>query len=125
MNDTRSTALEVALAYHGAWTTGDLDTALTHVADDVICAAPAGLLTGVAALRGFMGPFAGSLTGSTLFAAFGDDDHALIMYDTANPAISSAPAAELHLVREGRIREIRIIFDRLPFALARGDVTPA
>jgi len=125
MNEPRSTALDVALAYHRAWTSGDLDTALTHVADDVVCEAPAGRLTGTAALRGFMGPFTGSLTSSNLLASFGDDDRALIMYDTANPAVSSAPAAELYVIRDGRIREIRIIFDRLPFALARGDVTPA
>jgi hypothetical protein len=47
------------------------------------------------------------------------------MYDTATRAVASAPAAELYRVRGGRITEIRIIFDRLPFALARGDVIRA
>lgn len=125
MHEQQLTAMDVALAYHRAWTSGDLDAALLNVVDDVICEAPPGTLTGTAALRGFMGPFAASLTRSTLLAAFGDDDQALIMYDTENPAVSSAPAAELYRIRDGRISEIRIIFDRLPFALARGDVITA
>lgn len=118
-----NTPLDVALAYHRAWTSGDMDMALTFVADDVVCEAPPGTLTGAAALRGFMGPFAGSMTSSNLIASYGDDSHAMLMYDTANPAVASAPAAELYIIRNGRIHDIRIIFDRLPFALARGDVT--
>jgi ketosteroid isomerase-like protein len=125
MQEQQLTAMEIALAYHHAWTARNLDAALTHVADDVICEAPSGILTGRSALKGFMGPFAETLTRSTLLASFGDEDRALIMYDTANHAVSSAPAAELYRVRGGRITEIRIIFDRLPFALARGDVVRA
>lgn len=33
-------ALATALAYHRAWTAGDMDTALDHVADDVTCETP-------------------------------------------------------------------------------------
>ncbi|MBC9734599.1 nuclear transport factor 2 family protein [Nocardioides marmotae] len=125
MTEQQTPAVDTALAYHRAWTAGDLDAALAQVADDVVCHAPPGTLTGTDALRGFMGPFAGSLTSSTLLAAFGDEDQVLIMYDTANPAVPSAPGAELYRVRDGRIAEIRIVFDRLPFALARGDVVQA
>ena len=35
-----SPALRIALAYHDAWTTGDLDRAMTYIADDVVCDAP-------------------------------------------------------------------------------------
>lgn len=125
MQEQQLTAMEIALAYHHAWTARDLDAALTHVAEDVICETPSGALTGNVALKGFMGPFAETLTRSELLASFGDEDRALIMYDTGNRAVASAPAAELYRVREGRITEIRIIFDRLPFALARGDVIRA
>ena len=125
MTEQQTPAVDTALAYHRAWTAGDLDTALEHVADDVVCYAPPGTLTGTEALRGFMRPFAASLTSSTLLAAFGDGDQALVMYDTANLAVPSAPGAELYRVQGGRIAEIRIIFDRLPFALARGEVVQA
>lgn len=122
MTEKHNDAVEAAFAYHRAWTTGDLDGAMENVTDDVICHAPLGTLSGVIALRGFMGPFAASLTSSSLLAAFGDADQALLMYDTANPVVPSAPGAELYRIRGGRIAEIRIIFDRLPFALARGEV---
>jgi SnoaL-like domain len=101
-----------------------MDTAMTYVAEDVVCDAPAGRLTGVAALRGFMGPFADTLTSSQLLAAYGDEGSAVVLYDTSNPAVTSAPAAELYQVRDGHIAAIRIVFDRLPFALARGEVVP-
>ena len=124
MTETRR-AVDTALSYHRAWTSGDIDEAMSLVANDVTCHAPPGTLIGIAALQAFMGPFASSLTGSNLLAAYGSDDEALIMYDTANPAVASAPGAELYRVDDGRIAEIRIIFDRLPFALARGDVVQA
>ncbi len=121
---TPSTPKQIALAYHRAWTSGDMDAAMQYVAEDVVCDAPPGRLTGAAALRGFMGPFADMLTSSELLAAYGDEVSAVVIYDTENPAVASAPAAELHQVRDGRITAVRIVFDRLPFALARGEVVP-
>lgn len=41
-----STALEAVLDYRRAWTSGDIDTAMTYVADDVVCHAPGADLTG-------------------------------------------------------------------------------
>jgi ketosteroid isomerase-like protein len=120
---TPTSPIDVALAYHRAWTAGDLDTAMSLVADEVVFDAPAGVLTGLTALRAFMGPFAATLTSARLLSAHGGEGDALIMYDTATPAVASAPAAELYTVRDGRITAGRIIFDRLAFALARGDVT--
>lgn len=119
------TAADISLAYLARWTSGDLDAAWALLSPDVVCDSPAGRLAGRDAVVAFMAPFAGSLTGSELLAAFGDDERAVIVYDTSNPAVRSAPAAELHTVRDGLITGIRIIFDRMPFALARGEVTPA
>ena len=117
-------ALQTALAYHQAWTSGDLPAAWRLLADDVECLSPAGRLAGADAVKAFMGPFATSLTTSTLLAAHGNEHEALLMYDAGNPAVASAPAAELITVRDGQIVAIRILFDRLPFALARGEVQP-
>lgn len=119
---TPSTPREIAIAYHRAWTSRDMDAAMDFVTEDVVCDAPAGRLTGAAALRSFMEPFANMLTSSELLAAYGDESSALIFYDTANPAVASAPAAEYLQVQDGRITALRIVFDRLPFALARGEV---
>lgn len=118
------TAAETSLAYLRHWTSGDLDSAWALLSPDVVCDSPAGRLTGRDAVAAFMAPFAGSLTGSELLAAFGDENRAVIVYDTSSPAVASAPAAELHTVQDGMIAHVRIVFDRLPFALARGDVAP-
>jgi hypothetical protein len=114
-----SPALAVALSYHQAWTGKDFEKAMTYVADDIVCHAPPGRLEGAEAFRGFMGPFTQILTGSNLLAAFGDETTALLMYDTATIPVASAPGAEMLTVQEGKIVEMRIIFDRAPFDAAR------
>jgi hypothetical protein len=114
-----TTALETALAYHRAWTGGDFDQAMTYIAEDIVCESPSGRLDGAAAFREFMEPFAQMLIGSSLLAAFGDDETALIMYDTKTPPVASAPGAERLEVRDGVITHLRILFDRLPFEEAR------
>ena len=119
MTQSTSPALNTALAYYQAWTSHDLDRAMSYIADDIICDAPAGRLEGAAAYRGFMSPFVQILTGSELIAAFGDDTTALIMYDTGTVPVKSAPAAECVTVTDGKITYSRFIFDRAPFDAAR------
>src|SRR4029077_1855127 len=111
MTETASPALRTALAYYHAWTSHDLDKAMSYIADDIVCDAPAGRLAGAAAYRGFMGPFVQILTGSELIAAFGDDTTALIMYDTETFPVKSAPGAECLTVSGGKITYSRFIFD--------------
>jgi limonene-1,2-epoxide hydrolase len=119
MNETTPAALRVALAYYEAWTGKDMDKAMTYVAQDVVCEAPAGRIEGAAAYRAFLGPFAGTLTDSAMIAAYGDERQALIMYDTSSPLVASAPGAECLTVVDGRITYSRFLFDRLPFQQAR------
>lgn len=66
-----------------------------------------------------MGPFTQILTSSKLIAAFGDDETAVLMYDTGTVPVKDAPGAECLTVRDGKISHLRIIFDRLPFEQAR------
>ena len=112
-------ALATALAYFRAWTSHDLDRAMTYIADGIICQAPAGKLEGAAAFRGFMEPFTQILTRSALIAAFGDDEKAVVMYDTGTVPVKDAPGAECVTVRDGKIAHMRIIFDRPPHEEAR------
>ncbi|GAA4426188.1 hypothetical protein GCM10023169_24720 [Georgenia halophila] len=126
MTNTRTdTALQVALAYHQAWAGGDFGHAITYISPDITCHTPAGTITGADAFRDFMGPFAAMTTRVELIGAFGESDQALVMYDTGTPDVASAPGAEWHTVRDGKVIEMRIVFDRLPFALAVGEVAPA
>ncbi len=117
--DNPSPALQVALAYYKAWTDKDLDQAMNHIADEIVCEAPAGRIEGAQAYRAFMAPFVQILVSSDLIAAFGDDRTALVMYDTETVPVKSAPGAECVTVVQGKITHSRFIFDRVPFEAAR------
>lgn len=119
MTQAPSPALSVALAYYHAWTGKDVDGAMTHVADDVVCDSPLGRIEGVEGLRAFMAPFAGMLNSSDLVAAFGDDHTAVLVYNPHTTLVEDAPSGECHTVRDGRIVNILLIFDRTPFDEAR------
>ena len=119
MDEQNGQALDVALAYHEAWTSKDLERAMTYVADDIVCDAPAGRIEGAEAYRAFMGPFVQILKRADLIAAFGDDSTAIVVYDTETVPVPSAPGAECVTVEDGRIVYSRFIFDRAPFDAAR------
>jgi hypothetical protein len=112
------TALQVALAYYGAWTSKDFERAMTYIADDIVCDAPAGRIVGAAAYWEFMGPFVQILERAELIAAFGDDDTAVVMYDTGTIPVKHAPGAECVTVKDGKIVASRFVFDRVPFQAA-------
>src|SRR5690606_39689015 len=62
MTEQGAAALDTALAYHRAWTNGDFDTAMTYIADDIVCLAPSGRHDGAKEFRAFMEPFTRILT---------------------------------------------------------------
>jgi ketosteroid isomerase-like protein len=119
MTEHPSPALQVALAYYQAWTRNDIAAAMRHLADDVVCDAPAGRIEGAQAYQQFLGPFAQMLLSAELLAAFGDETKAVLVYDTRTRPVASAPGAECLTVRDGKIVHNRFIFDRLPFEAAR------
>jgi ketosteroid isomerase-like protein len=119
MTEHPGPALQVALAYYQAWTRNDIAAAMRHLADDVVCDAPAGRIEGAQAYQQFLGPFAQMLLSAELLAAFGDETKAVLVYDTRTPPVASAPGAECVTVRDGKIVHNRFIFDRLPFEAAR------
>jgi ketosteroid isomerase-like protein len=124
VNDSSSPALQVALAYYDAWTGKDLDRAMSYIADDIVCDAPAGRIEGSDAYRAFMGPFVQMLVRAEMIAAFGDEEKALVMYDTETTLVKSAPGAECVTVKEGKIAYSRLVFDRAPFEAARRAAAP-
>jgi ketosteroid isomerase-like protein len=123
VTESHSPALRTALTYFEAFAAKDLDAVMSCIADDIVCRAPAGRLEGVEAYRAFMGPFLQILVNAELIAAFGDDDTALIMYDTESIPVKSGPAAEALTVRDGKIVHSWFIFDRTPFDAARRSAT--
>jgi ketosteroid isomerase-like protein len=119
MSDHASRALEVALAYYNAWTSKDLDGAMSYISDDIVCEAPPGRLEGAEAYRSFMAPFIQILRSTKMIAAFGDEETAMLMYDTETVPVKSAPGAEFVTVRDGKIIHSWFVFDRAPFEAAR------
>jgi hypothetical protein len=114
-----TTPLDIVLAYYKAWTTHDFDQAMTYIADDIICHAPAGRLEGAEAFRAFMEPFSQILIEAELLGSSGDGTTVMLMYGTSTRPVPDAPGAELHTVHNGKITNLHIIFDRLPFDQAR------
>lgn len=123
MTEDPSSALQVALAYYKAWTNKDLDQAMTYISKDIVSEAPAGRIEGAEAYRAFMSPFVQILISSDLIAAFGDEQTALVMYDTKTVPVNSAPGAEYVTVRDGKITHSRFLFDRAPFEAARRETS--
>lgn len=112
---TRTSALAIVQDYHRAWTSGDVDRAMIWVADDITCRVPGEELTGKEAYRRFIAGFAPALTGLADIASFADGDRVALFYYPQTAATTTAPAAECFTVRDGRIAESVLIFDRLSF----------
>ncbi len=113
---TQPPALETALAYHRAWSSGDLDGAMAHVADDIVCRAPGQELNNKSEYRSYLGRFSQMMTGLTDVAAFGDDEHVVLFYFPHTAVTSTAPAAEHFTIRDGCIVESLLVFDRISYA---------
>jgi hypothetical protein len=105
-----STPVALARAFTEAWTSHDLDTAATYLADDVTFDGPLTHSTGKEAYVQGLAAFARTVTGATILAAFGDDARALVMYDVTGP-FGTLTCAELLAFRDGKIRADRLTFD--------------
>lgn len=111
----QGSAYDVVKKYHQAWTGGDIETAMAYVADDVVCRAPGADLHGIEAYREFIGGFAPRLTGIGDIAEFSDAAHVALFYYPQTAATSTTPAAEYFTVKDGKIGESVLIFDRLSY----------
>jgi hypothetical protein len=121
MNKPHSPALQTALVYYDAWRRRDHSTAMNVVADNVVAETPFGRLEGGAALHGSETEFANILTGATLIASFGDEDTALLLYNTHTLPVPSVLSAKYFVVDNGKITAIKGLFDRSVFAEAQGE----
>lgn len=111
----RESAYDIVKGYHQAWTSGDVERAMTYVAHDVTCRAPGIDLNGRDAYRGFIAGFAPALTGVGDIAEFTNGDRVALFYYPQTAATSTAPAAECFTVRDGKISQSVLIFDRLSY----------
>jgi ketosteroid isomerase-like protein len=113
------TATSVANDYFRAWLGGDVEKALSLVADDVVARSPGGEIRGLEAYRRFLQPFATALISSELIDILGDDTHAAAFYVVETPFANDFRGMEYLTVENGRITEAVSVFDRLPAVQAR------
>ncbi len=109
----QSTPEAKARAFTEAWTSHDMDTAASYLADDVVFDGPASHSTGKTAYMEGLNGFANTVSGMKMLAALGDDTQALIMYEVITPA-GPMTCAEHLTFRDGKIQT-----DRLTFALRK------
>lgn len=105
----------IVRAYHDAWTSGDVDQALTCLAGDVRCFAPNEHVSGKDAWRQYLGGFVPMLTGAPAYAQMTEGDRVALWYFPQTAVTTTALASELFTVEDGLIVEIRLVFDRLSY----------
>ncbi len=108
-------ALSTVEAYHQAWTSGDVDRALTRVSDDVRCFAPDENVTTKGDWREYLASFVPMLTGAPEHTRMTDGNRVALWYFPQTEATTTTLASELFTVQEGQIVEIRLAFDRLGY----------
>lgn len=106
---------DVVQAYHDAWTTGDVDRAMTFVAESVACHAPDPDVTTRAQWREYLSSFVPMLTGAPELTRMSDQNRVALWYFPQTAATSSTLASELFTVEDGQIVEIRLAFDRMGY----------
>ena len=79
-DDDRNNAQSIVDAYHRAWTTGDVEQALTHVSDDVRCYAPDENITTKDDWRAYLTAFVPRLTGAPEHTRMTDEDRVALWY---------------------------------------------
>jgi len=115
MSKNSSSALKIALAYHDAWKNHDHATAMKVVDDGVTSETPFGQINGGKALHESETQFAGMLKGATMVASYGDDKTALLLYYTHTHSVPSVLSAKYFTVENGKITEIKALFDKSVF----------
>lgn len=109
------TAREVVQQYHQSWTSGDVDRAMTYIDDAISCRAPGVDLHGKESYQHYIAGFAPTLTGIGDIAEFSDGDRVALFYYPQTAATNTTPAAEYFTVRDGKIAESVLVFDRLSY----------
>ncbi|WP_063730795.1 nuclear transport factor 2 family protein [Streptomyces sp. RTd22] len=118
-NASAASARSIAETFGRAWMSGDTETALGLVADDVVCDAPSGRIEGLPGYRTFLEGFLPMLTSATITEVFGDETSAAIVYTTDTTFVSDLRASDYLTIENGKITYVQTVFDRLPITEAR------
>ncbi len=116
---TAASAQKIAEDYSRAWMSGDVDKAMSYIADDIVCEAPGGTIEGTSAYRKFLDDFLPILTSAAVTKVFGDDTSAAVVYTTDTKFVPGIRAMDYATVENGKITHVVTVFDRLPLDQAR------
>lgn len=105
----------IVQAYHDAWTSGDVDLALTYLSEDVRCFAPDENVGTKDDWRQYLSGFVPMLTGAQAHTEMSDGNRVALWYFPQTAVTTTTLASELFTVEDGRIIEIRLVFDRLSY----------
>ena len=103
--------VEIAEAFTRAWASGKLEEAARYVADDVVFDGPMQKSTGLKPYIEGLTKLSQAVIGVRMIAAYGDDEHALLMYDLLTEAYGTLTCAKYLTVRDGRIARDQLTFD--------------
>lgn len=118
MTVNTGSAYEVADSYVRAWLAGDVETALSFVADDVVCEAPNGRIEGIEGYRQFLAPFVGMVANGKVLDVLSHGTHAATVYAIDLPFAQNYHGAEYLTVTDGKISHVISVFDMAPMANA-------
>jgi len=109
--DVSNEALDVARAYHAAWTGKDFDTARRYLAEDLETDVPINTYATRDEFADAVARFGGLADQVDLLAEFGSGTDALLLYDMQTQPFGTFRVAEHFSVADGLIRRIRHVHD--------------
>lgn len=115
MPHTTLSPVDVVDAYHQAWTGGDVDRAMTYLAEDARCFAPDEDVATKSDWHEYLASFVPMLTGAPEHTRIVDGERVALWYFPQTEVTATTLASELFTVHDGRIVEVRLAFDRLGY----------
>lgn len=105
-------ARDVVQNYYEAWTRSDISAARAYLADDLDFEGSIDRFTAAEPFTQALASFSGMLKEVRLLHEFYAEDSAALLYDcvTSTPGVT-VRTAEFFRVKDGKIREIRLVFD--------------
>lgn len=100
-------------AYHRAWTSAQIDQALSYVSDDIRCSAPGDRAVTTEGWRAYLTGFQPRLTAAPEHARMSSGEQVALWCYPQTAVTSRTLANELFTVRDGQIVDIHLSFDRL------------
>ncbi len=120
MAQAASIPLDVVLKFHRAWTSGNVDAAMDQVTDDFVCHTPGNGSMGKEQYRVYLAGFLPQMTGVVELAQFVDQDRVALFYYPQTAITERTLAGEVFTLRDGRIAESSLAFDRLSYVPPEG-----